>query len=58
MNQVQSVTLLKDATAKAIYGSKAANGVVVVETIRPEKRENEDYLYRKPGYRSSGFIQL
>ena len=36
MNQVQSVTLLKDATAKAIYGSKAANGVVV-ETIRPEK---------------------
>ena len=37
MNQVQSVTLLKDATAKAIYGSKAANGVVVVETIRPEK---------------------
>ena len=24
-------------TAKAIYGSKAANGVVVVETIRPEK---------------------
>ena len=37
MNQVQSVTLLKDANAKAIYGSKAANGVVVVETIRPEK---------------------
>ena len=37
MNQVQSVTLLKDATAKAIYGSEAANGVVVVETIRPEK---------------------
>lgn len=36
MNQVKSVTLLKDATAKAIYGSKAANGVIVVETIRPE----------------------
>ena len=36
MNQVQSVTLLKDATAKAIYGSKAANGVVVVETKAPE----------------------
>ncbi len=37
MNNVLSVTLLKDATAKAIYGSKAANGVVVVETVRPEK---------------------
>lgn len=37
MNMVQSVTLLKDATAKAIYGAKAANGVVVVETKRPEQ---------------------
>lgn len=36
MNQVESVTTLKDATAKAIYGSKAANGVIVIETIRPE----------------------
>ena len=36
MNMVASVTLLKDATAKAIYGSKAANGVIVVETKRPE----------------------
>ncbi|MBR6286030.1 MAG: SusC/RagA family TonB-linked outer membrane protein [Bacteroidaceae bacterium] len=36
MNMVRSVTLLKDATAKAIYGAKAANGVIVVETVRPE----------------------
>ncbi|MDE7074917.1 MAG: carboxypeptidase-like regulatory domain-containing protein, partial [Odoribacter sp.] len=36
MNQVESLTLLKDATAKAIYGSKAANGVVVIETVRPQ----------------------
>lgn len=32
MDRVRSVTILKDAAAKAIYGSKAANGVVVVET--------------------------
>lgn len=37
MNRVASVTLLKDAAAKAIYGSRAANGVVVIETIQPEK---------------------
>ena len=37
MNRVQSVTILKDAAAKAIYGSKASNGVVVVETVEPEK---------------------
>lgn len=36
MNQVESVTILKDATAKAIYGSKAANGVIVIETKKPE----------------------
>ncbi|MGL5683276.1 MAG: SusC/RagA family TonB-linked outer membrane protein [Marinifilaceae bacterium] len=36
MNRVESVTLLKDATAKALYGSKGANGVVVVETIKPK----------------------
>ncbi len=36
MNMVESVTLLKDATAKAIYGSKAANGVIIIETKRPE----------------------
>lgn len=31
MDRVESLTLLKDASAKAIYGSKAANGVVVIE---------------------------
>jgi TonB-dependent SusC/RagA subfamily outer membrane receptor len=35
MNQIESMTILKDATAKAIYGSKAANGVIVIETKRP-----------------------
>lgn len=34
--RVKSVTLLKDAASKAIYGSRAANGVVVIETLRPE----------------------
>lgn len=37
MNQVESLTTLKDATAKAIYGSKAANGVIVIETKRPNQ---------------------
>jgi TonB-linked SusC/RagA family outer membrane protein len=34
MNRVASITILKDAAAKALYGSKAANGVVIVETKR------------------------
>ena len=36
INMIKSVTLLKDASAKAIYGAKAGNGVVVIETITPE----------------------
>ena len=36
MDRVASITILKDAAATAIYGSKAANGVIVVETKAPE----------------------
>ena len=36
MNRIKSVTILKDGAAKAIYGSKASNGVIVVETLLPE----------------------
>lgn len=36
MDRVESITILKDASATAIYGSKAANGVIVVETKRPK----------------------
>ena len=35
INRVKSITILKDAAAAAIYGSRAANGVVVIETITP-----------------------
>jgi len=31
-NDIESVTILKDASASAIYGSRAANGVVLVTT--------------------------
>jgi len=31
MDRVESLTILKDASAKAIYGAKAANGVIVIE---------------------------
>ena len=37
MERVASVTILKDAASTAIYGSRAANGVVVVETKRPAR---------------------
>lgn len=36
IDRVESITVLKDAAATAIYGSRSANGVIVVETKRPE----------------------
>lgn len=35
VERVELVTILKDASATAIYGSRAANGVVVFETKKP-----------------------
>lgn len=35
-NRVESITLLKDASAAALYGSRSANGVVVIELKAPE----------------------
>ena len=36
IDRIKTITVLKDAASTAIYGSKAANGVIVVETIPPE----------------------
>ena len=36
-NRIASVTILKDAASTAIYGSKASNGVVVIETKAPAR---------------------
>jgi TonB-linked SusC/RagA family outer membrane protein len=35
INRIASITVLKDASATTAYGSKAANGVIVVETKQP-----------------------
>lgn len=41
MNQIASVTLLKDASATAMYGSRGGNGVMVVTTILPPRGKVE-----------------
>ena len=35
-NRIESITILKDAAATALYGSRAANGVVVITTVTPQ----------------------
>ncbi len=47
-NTIESVTVLKDAAAAAVYGARAANGVIVVKTKRGE--------VGKVGVNYSGYI--
>lgn len=35
--QIESINILKDAAATAIYGSRGANGVIVVVTKTPKE---------------------
>ncbi|HEY8387714.1 MAG TPA: SusC/RagA family TonB-linked outer membrane protein [Parasegetibacter sp.] len=51
-----SVTILKDAASTAIYGSRASNGVVIIETKKPESGQinltyNLDMSYTTPDLR-------
>lgn len=39
INRIESMTILKDAAATAMYGSRAANGVVVVTSVAPKPGE-------------------
>jgi len=39
MNDVESVTILKDASATAMYGSRAANGVLIITTKEQKNKK-------------------
>lgn len=36
MNRIANITILKDAASTALYGSRSANGVIIIETIKPK----------------------
>jgi TonB-linked SusC/RagA family outer membrane protein len=40
-NDIESVDILKDASASAIYGARAANGVIIIKTKRPAQGKPE-----------------
>lgn len=45
-SRIANITILKDAAATAIYGSRAANGVVIITTVTPEPGKiNVDYSF-------------
>lgn len=55
-NDIETITVLKDASATAIYGSKAANGVIVIKTKKAtEQRVSVNYngnvsIGQRPNY--------
>ncbi len=40
-SDIESMTILKDATASALYGSRAANGVIIINTKKGQKKEGQ-----------------
>jgi TonB-linked SusC/RagA family outer membrane protein len=53
MDRIASLNILKDAASMAMYGSRAANGVVIVETEKPQPGElqfsyNGSYVVNMP----------
>ncbi len=53
-SEIVSMDVLKDASAAAIYGSRGANGVIIVTTNRTDKMERSSIEYN--GYVSVGTV--
>lgn len=45
-NDIESFTVLKDASATAIYGSRASNGVILITTKKGGKELSVDYNFQ------------
>lgn len=51
-NDIESITVLKDATATSIYGSRAANGVIVITTKHGSQGKTKVNFTAKLGWES------
>jgi TonB-linked SusC/RagA family outer membrane protein len=51
-NSIESISVLKDASAKAIYGSRASNGVIIITTKRGKKGKPTITFGTRVGYQS------
>ncbi|HEY7768873.1 TonB-dependent receptor [Longimicrobium sp.] len=60
-NEIESIEVLKDASAAAIYGSRASNGVVLITTKRGRAGERPDirvqtYVGSQQAWRHADFL--
>jgi len=54
MNDVENVSVLKDASSSALYGSRAANGVVIITTSKGKKGKESLNLALSQGFSTRG----
>lgn len=52
IDEVESIQILKDATAKMLYGSKAANGVIMLTTKRGYNGKRKVSFYHEYGVKT------
>ncbi|WP_430816482.1 SusC/RagA family TonB-linked outer membrane protein [Carboxylicivirga sp. RSCT41] len=45
-NDIENISILKDATATSLYGSRASNGVIVITTKRGKEMDRAKLQYR------------
>lgn len=45
-NDIENITVLKDASATAIYGSRAANGVIIITSKKGKMGQNAQVTFR------------
>lgn len=55
--EIERIEVLKDAAATALYGTRGAAGVIIVETRRPKTGENNFFWNSDFGY-GGGFNQM
>ena len=53
-DDIESVTVLKDAAAAALYGSRAANGVIMITTKKGKKGKSSTNVTLRQGFMSRG----
>ncbi len=57
-NDIESFTVLKDASAAAIYGNRASAGVIIIETKKGSKQFQVDYNYAAGVYTTFNRIDV
>lgn len=56
-NDIESISLLKDASSTALYGARAANGVVLITTKKGKTAAPRVNLYMNSGISSRGIAE-